>query len=335
MKAIGYRKSLPIGDPDALLAVELPDPEPGPHDLLVEVMGGSVNPVDVKVRMRAEPESGHRILGFDAAGIVRAVGSGVARFRPGDEVYYAGDIGRTGTNAQLHVVDERIVGRKPRRLDWAAAAALPLTAITAWEMLFDCFDLVEGEGGGDALLAIGGAGGVGSILIQLAKALTGLRVVATASRAESRDWCLRMGADAVIDHTQDMRAQLVEMGVTPRYVAALSGSDRHFGSIVELIAPRGEIALIDDPQELDIAKIKPKALSFHWEFMFARPAFETDDMDTQHRLLMRVADLIDDGRVAGTATRNLGPLSVETLKEGHRLQESGRAIGKTVFEALS
>ncbi len=335
MRAVGYTKSRPIDDPLALEDIEIAEPVLRPRDLLVAVEAVSVNPVDVKVRMRAEPETGHKVLGFDAAGTVQAVGEAVTLFEPGDHVFYAGDITRPGTNAALHAVDERIVGPKPVSLGMAEAAALPLTSITAWELLFDCFDLVEGEGSGETLLVIGGAGGVGSILIQLAKVLTGLRVIATASRDETRDWCRRMGADDVIDHRQSLPGQLAAMGVEPRYVAALTASEQHFDAIVELIAPRGEIGMIDDPKGIDIAKIKQKALSFHFELMFTRAMFETADMDAQHRLLTRVAELVDAGRLQGTAVRDLGQMSAETLRQAHRLQESGRAIGKTVLRGFA
>jgi len=334
MKAVGYRKSLPIEDPAALEDIEVEDPVPGPRDLLVAVEAVSVNPVDYKVRLRAEPESGYKILGFDAAGTVRAVGEDVRRFAPGDKVFYAGDIGRPGTNAALHLVDERIVGPKPESLGMADAAALPLTAITAWELLFDCFDLRDGEGRGDVLLVIGGAGGVGSILIQLAKCLTGLTVVATASRPETEAWCRRMGADHVIDHRQSLPAQTKDLGLAPRYVAALTQTRQHYSAIAELIRPRGEIAMIDDPGSLDIQKLKNKALSFHWEFMFTRPMFATADMAVQHDLLARVSSLVDAGRLTTTATDNLGPMTATSLREAHRRQESGACIGKTVLEAV-
>lgn len=334
MRAVGYTKSRPIDDPLALEDIDIAEPSLRPRDLLVAVEAVSVNPVDVKVRMRAEPEKGYKILGFDAAGTVRAVGEAVTLFAPGDAVFYAGDITRPGTNAARHAVDERIVGPKPTSLGMAEAAALPLTSITAWELLFDCFDLEEGGGAGETLLVIGGAGGVGSILIQLAKVLTGLRVIATASRDETRDWCGRMGADEVIDHRQSLPGQLAAMGVQPRYVAALTASDQHFDALVELISPRGEIGMIDDPKGIDIAEIKQKALSFHFELMFTRAMFETADMDVQHRLLTRVAGLVDAGRLHGTAVRDLGRMSAETLRQAHRLQESGRAIGKTVLQGF-
>ena len=334
MRAIGYRKSLPVQDPASLEEIELPEPEPGPRDLLVEVKAISLNPVDVKVRMRAEPEEGHRVLGFDAAGVVLAVGAEVTLFKPGDEVYYAGDVTRPGTNAERHLVDERIVGRKPAGLSFTDAAALPLTAITAWELLFDCFRVAEGGGEDATLLVIGGAGGVGSILIQLAKQLTRLTVVATASREETRDWCRRMGADHLIDHREPLAPQLEALGLTPRYVAALTASDRHFKTIVEIIEPRGQIGMIDDPADLEINLIKPKALSFHWEFMFARSMFQTADMIAQHDLLERVSALVDEGRIRSTANHDGGPLTAANLRRAHGLQESGRAIGKTVMSGF-
>ena len=331
MRAIGYRRSLPIEDPLSLEDIDWPDPQPGPRDLLVEVKAVSVNPVDVKVRARMAPDQGHQVLGFDAAGVVRSVGGAVTLFRPGDEVFYAGDINRPGTNAELHLVDERIVGRKPASLDFAQAAALPLTAITAWELLFDCFDLTEDGGEGETLLIIGAAGGVGSILIQLAKHLTRLRVVATASRPETRAWAQRMGADALVDHRQPFAPQMAGLGLAPRYVASLTASDRHFPAIIDIIAPRGEIGLIDDPGSLDMRLLKPKALSFHWEFMFARPMFATADMIAQNKLLHRVADLVDEGRIRTTANHDGGPITAANLRRAHALQESGRAIGKTVL----
>jgi len=335
MRAVGYRVAGPLTAERALEDIEIAEPEPGPRDLLVDVAAVSVNPVDVKLRAAVQPESGHRILGFDAAGVVRAVGGEVSLFRPGDRVYYAGSLDRPGTNAERHVVDERIVGPMPASLSFADAAALPLTAITAWELLFDGFRLAEGGGAGESLLVVGGAGGVGSVLIQLARQLTRLDVVATASRPESRDWCLDMGAHAVIDHARPLAPQLAETGRTPRYVAGLSGTDRHFGAIVDLIAPRGTIGIIDDPAGLDIGLIKPKALTFHWAFMFARPLHRTPDMIAQHALLERVRSLVDDGRLRSTATRHEGPIDAAALRRAHAVVESGRSIGKTVLDGFS
>ncbi|MFK8029385.1 MAG: zinc-binding alcohol dehydrogenase family protein [Gammaproteobacteria bacterium] len=333
MKAIGYTKAGPIEAADALVEFAAPSPKPGANDLVVEVKAVSVNPVDTKVRQNVAPESGNKVIGYDAAGVVTQVGSDVSLFKVGDEVFYAGDLTRPGTNSELHVVDERIVGRKPS-LSFTDAAALPLTSITAWEMLFDSFGLVEGEGEGDSILIVGGAGGVGSIMIQLVKQLTKLRVVTTASRQETRDWVELMGADYVINHREPLAAQVKELGLEPRHVALLTATDQHFDSIVELIKPRGHIGLIDDPQSLNIKPAKPKALSISWEFMFTRSMFQTDDMIKQHELLNRVADLVDAGKIKTTATNNLGRMSVSALSEAHVLQESGRAIGKTVLEGF-
>ena len=334
MKAIGYDKAGPITAPNALIEFETGTPELKPHDLLVEVKGISVNPVDVKVREGMEPESGTKIIGYDAAGIVKDIGSAVSKFKVGDEVFYAGDITRQGTNAEYHAVDERIVGKKPKSLGFAEAAGFPLTSITAWELLFDSLALTEGAGSNDALLVIGGAGGVGSILIQLAKKLTNLTVIATASRADTIEWVKKMGADHVINHRESLVEQMKSLEIAPRYVASLTGTDGHFPAIIELIKPRGHVAFIDDPQTLDILSGKVKALSFSWEFMFARSMHQTDDIEKQHDLLNRVSELIDDGTLISTVTQNLGKLNVENLKEAHTQQESGRAIGKNVLDGF-
>ena len=334
MRAIEYVSAGPIDREDALVEIEVPAPTPGPRDLLVDVRGVSVNPVDVKLRAHESPDQGHRILGFDAAGVVVSVGSEVTRFAPGDAVYYAGDITRPGTNAALHLVDERIVGRKPTSLSFAEAAGMALTSITAWELLFDSLGLAEGGGEGQSLLVIGGAGGVGSILVQLAKRLTRLTVVATASRPETVAFVEELGADHVVDHRASLVSQLADRGLQPRYVASLTHTAQHFDAIVELIAPRGRIALIDDPPALDALPLKRKALSLCWELMFTRPMFETTDLHVQHELLCRVADLLDDGTLACTVRRHAGALSVEGLKAAHALQETGRAIGKTVLDGF-
>ena len=340
MKAIGYNRAGQIAAPDALIEFEAETPELRPHDLLVEIRGISVNPVDVKVRGSVAPENGPKILGYDAAGIVRQVGSDVSKvskvskFKVGEEVFYAGDITRPGTNSELHAVDERIVGKKPKSLSFAEAAGFPLTSITAWELLFESLGIQEGTGKGDSLLVIGGAGGVGSILIQLVKKLTELTVIATASRPETVAWVQKMGADRVINHRESLVNQVKDLGLQPRYVASLNATEKHFPAIVELIEPRGHIALIDDPQFLDIHAIKPKALSFSWEFMFARSMYQTKDIEKQHELLNRVSELIDDGTLLSTVTNNLGKISAQTLKAAHVQQESGRVIGKNVLDGF-
>lgn len=335
MKAIGYKDAGPISAENALIEFEADVPQPGPKDLLVEVRGVSVNPVDVKVRARMQPEGGPRILGFDAAGVVKALGFEATLFQPGDEVFYAGDLTRPGSNAEFQLVDERIVGRKPSSLGFSEAAGMPLTAITAWEILFDSFALKEGEGAGDALLVIGGAGGVGSILIQLAKMLTGLEVIASASRPDTEAWVRKMGADHVVNHRKPLDEEMKALGISPRFVAALTNTDQHIAPIVELIKPRGNIALIDDPEALDIKPLKLKAISLCWEFMFTRPMFQTEDIDVQHQLLNRVADLLDDGTLLSTVNRHGGAMSAANLKAAHEFQESGAAIGKTVLDGFS
>lgn len=333
-RSIGYSKP---GGVDVLEWVDGPTPEPGPRDLIVRVEAVSVNPADVKLRASAAPQGGvPRILGFDAAGTVERIGSDVTSFAPGDAVFYAGAIDRPGSNAAYHAVDERIVGRKPASLSWTEAAAMPLTTLTAWELLFDRMRVPFGaKTTGGTLLVINGAGGVGSILIQIARRLTGLTVVATASRAETVEWCTRMGAHHVIDHHKPLDEELARIGMAQaEYVAGLTATDRHLPAIVRLIAPQGVLALIDDPETLDIVPFKRKAATVVWEFMFARPMFGTPDMARQGYILNETAALIDAGLLVSTVTRTLGPLSPETLAEAHRHAESGQAIGKTVLSGI-
>jgi zinc-binding alcohol dehydrogenase family protein len=333
MKAVGYTQAGALDRADALIDLELPTPEPGPQDLRVRVAAVSVNPVDTKVRRNRKPKEGApEVLGWDAVGVVDAAGPGVVGFAPGDRVYYAGAIDRPGTNAEYHVVDARIVGRAPRTLSDAQAAAIPLTAITAWELLFDRLGVREGEGDGRSLLVIGGAGGVGSLLIQLARQLTRLTVVASASRPETFAWCRELGAHHVIDHTRPFAPQLAAAGVPQvDLVAALVGSDEHWPAIVEAAAPQGKIALIDDPaRPLDVMALKRKSLSLHWELMFTRSLFRTPDMAAQGALLDRVAALLDDGRLRTTLADTLSPICARTLLEAHARIESGRTRGKLV-----
>jgi len=337
MKAVGFRAPLSIDHPDALIDVELPAPEPGPRDLLVEVAAVSVNPVDTKVRVRETPAPGAvRVLGWDAAGTVKAVGPAVTMFKPDDEVFYAGSLPRPGTNAELHLVDERIVGPKPKSLSFAEAAALPLTAITAWELLFERLGVARGTAADHGtLLVIGGAGGVGSILIQLARQLTGLTVVATASRPETAAWCRELGAHEVVDHTKPLAGEMKRIG-TPnaRYVASLTGTGEHLAEIAEIVAPQGRFALIDDPASLDALPFKRKSASIHWEFMFTRPMFETADMIAQHHLLAEVAHLVGAGTLRTTLAENFGRIDAANLKRAHALIESGRSRGKIVLEGF-
>ncbi|MCY1269831.1 Zinc-type alcohol dehydrogenase-like protein [compost metagenome] len=338
MKAVGYTRSHPIDHPEALLDIELPEPTPGPHDLLVEVRAISVNPVDTKVRMRAEPPAGeYKVLGWDAAGVVRAVGSDVHLFRPGDRVWYAGDLTRPGSNAELQLVDQRIVGHMPQSLDFAQAAALPLTGITAWELLFDRLQIAEGQASaGQSLLIVGAAGGVGSILTQLASQLTGMTVIGTASRAETHQWVLELGAHHVIDHGKPLGEELRRIGhpeVT--HVASLTHTDAHLPQLVAALRPQGRLALIDDPESLDVRLLKQKSLSLHWEFMYTRSMFQTPDMIEQHRLLERVAELIDQGVLKTTLGEHFGRIDAANLRRAHALLESGRAKGKIVLEGFA
>ncbi len=334
MKAVGYRKNLPITADEALIDLDLPVPAPKPRDLLVSVKAISVNPVDVKVRASTPPAAGQsKVLGWDAVGVVQETGKDATLFKKGDEVFYAGSIARPGANAELHLVDERIVGRKPKTLSLAEAAALPLTSITAWELLFDRLGVAPGKRP-DAghLLIIGGAGGVGSILIQLARRLTGLTVIATASRPETRDWCLKLGAHHVIDHSEPFADGLKSIGIPEvEYIASLTATAQHFPAIVEIAKPQGRFALIDDPATLDVVPLKRKAISTHWELMFTRSLFETEDMIAQHHLLNEVADLVDAGVLRTTLAETLGVINAANLKKAHALIETGKTRGKIVL----
>jgi len=335
MKAVGYQKSLPVEDANSLIDFETARPEPKGRDIRVAVKAISANPVDYKVRKRAAPPAGEtKILGFDAAGVVDAVGPDVSLFKPGDEVFYAGSILRQGTNSQFHLVDERIVGQKPRSLSFAQAAALPLTSITAWELLFDRLGAVPGKSVDPrTLLITGGAGGVGSILIQLARRLTGLTVVATATRPESQKWCLDLGAHAVIDHGKPMKEQIEALKLPPvALVASLTYTDQHYKAIAELMAPQGKFGLIDDPPEFTMSVFKGKAISVHWESMFTRSSFQTPDMIAQHHLLNDVADLIDKGVLRTTLDQTFGTINAANLKRAHALLETGKSRGKIVLE---
>ena len=335
MKAVGYKKSLPVDAAEALIDFEAAKPEPKGRDIRVAVRAISANPVDYKVRKRAAPPEGEfKILGYDAAGIVDAVGPEVTLFKPGDEVFYAGSILRQGTNSELHLVDERIAGRKPKTLSFAQAAALPLTSITAWELLFDRLSAIRGKSVDPrTLLIIGGAGGVGSILIQLARRLTGLTVVATASRPESRKWCLDLGAHAVIDHSKPMKEQIEKLKLPPvALVASLTNTDQHYKALADIMAPQGKYGLIDDPPDFNVAAFKGKSISIHWESMFTRSSFQTPDMIGQHHLLNDVADLVDKGVVKTTLGENFGPINAANLKRAHALLESGKSRGKIVLE---
>jgi len=335
MKAIVFTQNgLPIENPDSLIDMDLPEPTPGPRDLLVEVRAVSVNPVDTKIRagtVVTEP----KVVGWDAVGVVREVGAQVTLFQPGDEVFYAGSIVRPGSYSEFHLVDERIVGHKPKSLDNAHAAALPLTSITAWELLFDRLGVPEGGGEGESLLIVGAAGGVGSILVQLARQLTKMTVIGTASRPQTQEWVKQLGAHHVIDHSQPLVTQLEQIGVGQvTHVASLTHTDSHFTQLIEALRPQGRLALIDDPATLDVMPMKRKALSLHWELMFTRSLFETPDMIKQHELLNRVASLIDESVLKTTLGEHFGTINAENMRRAHAVIESGKAQGKIVLEGF-
>ncbi|MBY5553044.1 zinc-binding alcohol dehydrogenase family protein [Rhizobium leguminosarum] len=334
MRAVAYKTPQPISAETSLIDVELPMPEAGGHDLLVEIKAVSVNPVDVKVRAHSAPPADElKVLGWDAAGIVKAIGANVTLFRPGDEVFYSGVISRPGSNAEFHLVDERIVGAKPKSLDFAAAAALPLTSITAYEALFDRLKVQDAvSGAGRSILIIGGAGGVGSIAIQIARALTDLTVIATASRPETQDWVKELGAHHVVDHSRPIAPQVAALGIgAPGFIFSTTNTDSHIGDIVEAIAPQGRFALIDDPKTLDIVPFKRKAVSVHWELMFTRPLYGTPDMIEQHKLLNKISELVDAGKIRTTLSEIVGPINAANLKTAHAMVESGRMKGKAVL----
>ncbi|ENN86231.1 Zinc-type alcohol dehydrogenase-like protein [Rhizobium freirei PRF 81] len=334
MRAVAYKQPQPISAATSLIDIELPTPEAKGRDLLVEVKAVSVNPVDVKVRANVAPSEGeYKILGWDAAGIVKAVGPEVTMFKPGDEVFYAGAINRGGSNAEFHLVDERIVGAKPKSLDFPATAALPLTSITAYEALFDRLKVQDPVPGvTNAILIIGGAGGVGSVAIQIARALTDLTVIATASRPETQAWVKELGAHYVIDHSKPLAPQIEALGIgAPAFIFSTTNTADHIASIVDAIAPQGRFTLIDDPKTLDVVPFKRKAVSIHWELMFTRPLFNTADMIEQHKLLTKVAELVDAGKIRSTLTETAGTINAANLKKAHALVETGKMKGKVVL----
>nr|WP_320780541.1 zinc-binding alcohol dehydrogenase family protein [Streptomyces sp. CRN 30] len=330
MPAVAYRRSLPVQDDESLLDIRLPVPTPGPRDLLVRVEAVAVNPVDHKVRRNNDPGGEPKVLGWDAAGTVVAVGAEVELFRTGDEVFYAGAIDRPGTNARFHVVDERIVGRKPATLTFTEAAALPLTSLTAWEGLFERLGLREGalERTG-TLLVTAAAGGVGAMVAQLARALTSLTVVGTASRPETAEFARRMGVTHVVDHHRPLPQQVAE--VAPGgldLVFSTAGTDRNLAAYADMLKPMGRIVAIDDFDSAEIGLLKSKSISFHWELMFTRSLYGTPDLATQHHILTQIARLVDAGILTTTATTDLGTVNAAHLREAHRVLESGSAVGK-------
>jgi zinc-binding alcohol dehydrogenase family protein len=333
MKAVGHYRSLPIDDPESLVDVDVPEPKPEGRDLLVEVRAVSVNPVDTKRRAAGAKPDQLKILGYDAAGVVKATGPQASLFKPGDEVYYAGSIRRQGTNSELHLVDERIVGTKPSSLSFAQAVALPLTTITAWEAMFERMGISKiGAHAGKRLLILGGAGGVGSIAIQLAKKLARLHVTASASRPESIAWVRRLGADATVDHTQSLPEQL---GGEADYIFICTSTDPLFPVLPKLAKPQGRIcSIVRTLKPVDLAPLQEKSLTFAWEGMFTRSTFETEDLQVQHELLEAAGRHVDAGTLVTTFKENLGKICAQNLKAAHRRLEQGHTLGKLVLEGF-
>ncbi|MEE9345924.1 MAG: zinc-binding alcohol dehydrogenase family protein [Methylococcales bacterium] len=336
MKAIGLYNYLPIEDEQSLIDVQIDQPKPGGKDLLVAVQAISVNPVDTKVRApKQQTETTPRILGWDAAGEVIAIGSEIKQYAVGDQVYYAGDITRPGSNSEFQLVDERIVGKKPASISFAEAAALPLTSITAWEALFDRLGIShQGDDAGKSILIIGGAGGVGSIAIQLASKLARLNVIATASRDESRDWCLKLGAVLVVNHSHSLVDQLAAQNIASvDYILCLNNTDQHWLAMTEAIAPQGKIcSIVETAEPVNLDVLKSKSVTFVWEFMFTRSMYQTPDMIEQQRLLNVIADLIDNGELITTINQVIQPINAENLRRAHAMIEHGSSIGKVVLD---
>lgn len=336
MKAIGFKTSLPIENPESFIEFEAVKPIPGPHDLLVKIDAISVNPVDFKIRQNSAKDTvleTPKIIGWDAVGIVQAVGQDVTLFEVGDPVYYAGDITKQGSNAEYQIIDERIVGRKPKSLSIEESAVIPLTALTAWEILFDRIRISAEKDKGKSILIIGGAGGVGSIAIQLAKKIAGLTVIATASRPETIDWCKKQGADFVVDH-KDLVSSVREAGFEyVDFILDFVDTNAYWDTMVELIKPQGHIASITGSSDpVALTKLKSKSVSFSWELMYTRSMYQTEDMVEQHNILNIVADLLDDGILKTTLNTTLNGLTAENLKKAHELLESGRTIGKIAIK---
>jgi NADPH:quinone reductase len=336
MKAVGLYEYLPVDNPKSLQDVEVEKPSAAGRDLLVEIKAVSVNPVDTKVRAPKEgQEDEPKILGWDASGIVRETGSEVTMFQPGDEVYYAGAVNRPGSNSEYHLVDERIVGRKPNALSFSEAAAVPLTTITAWEALFERMNIPRDkeENKDRSILMIGAAGGVGSIAVQLA-AEAGLTVIGTASRKETEEWTRSHGADYVINHYENFREQLEKHGFQEvDYIFCMNATETHWESMSDVIKPQGKICTIVEAKEnLNMNLIKNKSVSFLWEFMFTRPVYETEDMIRQHELLQEASQMFDDGTLKTTVTKKLSGLHGENMRKAHQILEEGRMIGKLVVE---
>jgi zinc-binding alcohol dehydrogenase family protein len=335
MKAIGYQKSLPIENELSLQDIELETPTAHGHDILVEVKAVSVNPVDFKIRQAMPAAEGqYKVIGWDATGVVKSVGENVSLFKPGDKVWYAGDITRSGSNAQLQLVDERIVGHMPSSLSYGEAAALPLTSITAWELLFDRLNVAKNDDS-KSILVIGAAGGVGSIMVQLLKQRTKLNIIASASRAETISWLEDLGADTIVNHRNPLSEEFTAKNLSEvDYVVSLNNTEQHLPEIEKVVKPQGQFALIDDPETLNIVPFKNKSVSVHWELMFTRSLFKTDDMQEQHVILNNVATMIDQGQIKTTVGEHLGKINAANLRKAHQHLESQTAKGKVVLEGF-
>ncbi len=336
MKAIGFKTSLPISAPESFIEFEANKPTPKEHELLVTVKAVSVNPVDFKIRQNSAKNTvldQPKVIGWDAAGVVEEVGSEVTLFKKGDAIFYAGDLGKPGSNAEYQIVDERIVGRKPGRLSVEAAAAMPLTALTAWEILFDRMRLSKERDQNKSILIIGGAGGVGSIAIQIAKKVLGLKVIATASRKESIDWAKKMGADVVVNHKNLVEEVLQAGHQNVDYIVDFVDVTSYWDAMAELIKPQGHIGSIsDNANSIPLGKLKRKSVTFSWELMFTRSIYQTEDMIQQHHILNKVADLLDKGVMESTLTQTLHGLNADNFKQAHQQLESGSTIGKLVIK---
>jgi len=335
MKAIGYQKSLPIENELSLQDIELETPTAHGHDILVEVKAVSVNPVDFKIRQAMPAAEGeYKVIGWDATGVVKSVGEDVSLFKPGDKVWYAGDITRSGSNVQFQLVDERIVGHMPSSLSYGEAAALPLTSITAWELLFDRLNVAKNDDS-KSILVIGAAGGVGSIMVQLLKQRTKLNIIASASRAETISWLEDLGADTIVNHLNPLSEEFAAKNLSEvDYVVSLNNTEQHLPEIEKVVKPQGQFALIDDPETLNIVPFKNKSVSVHWELMFTRSLFKTDDMQEQHVILNNVATMIDQGQIKTTIGEHLGKINAANLRKAHQHLESQTAKGKVVLEGF-
>lgn len=336
MKAIGFKTSLSIEKEDSFIEFETPKPVPGTHDLLIKIEAVSVNPVDFKIRQNSAKETfleTPKIIGWDAVGIVEAVGDKVSLFKVGDEVFYAGDLTKQGSNAEYQVIDERIVGKKPKSLTIEQSAVMPLTGLTAWEILFDRIRIDPEKDKGKTILIIGGAGGVGSVAIQLAKKIAGLTVIATASRPESVEWCKQQGADFVVNH-KNLVEEVRNAGfLHVDFILDFVDVNQYWNAIVELIKPQGHVGSISDPKEnVNLHDLKRKSASFHWELMFTRSMFQTEDMIEQHYILNKLSSLLENGTIQSTLKTTLNGFSVENFKKAHQLLESGSTIGKIAIK---